>query len=326
MPVAEMKKVIVVGGLNTDIIARGVDALLKPGELTRSGELVIGPGGKSRNIAQMIATYQPQLSVHMIGKTARDAYGLWQSPYLALQQAGVCVDAVEVLPESDGRLPGIALIPVDTNGRNQIYCLPGVNDTLCEADIQQAKSLFEETGKAAGVLAISLEMPLVAAVSSLQLARRAGVRAVVDPGGISAAADHRAILEQEIFLLKPNQHEIAILSGTSVNDLESARAAARQLMDSFPIRNILVTNGARGSYLITRTTAEHLPVSAIGHRGDCDETGCGDQVTAVMAAEIALGTSLREAARRAMVAGLLQFQRIGISPVTSVDVNRNNAR
>ena len=48
-------KMIVVGGLNTDIVAAGVDTLLGPGELSRSGEIFIGPGGKSSNIARMSA-------------------------------------------------------------------------------------------------------------------------------------------------------------------------------------------------------------------------------------------------------------------------------
>lgn len=46
-------KAFFIGGLNTDIIATGVSTLLQSGELTRSGKLVIGPGGKSRNMAQM---------------------------------------------------------------------------------------------------------------------------------------------------------------------------------------------------------------------------------------------------------------------------------
>ncbi len=319
----DMKQVIVAGGLNTDIIAKGVDVLLGPGELTRSGELVIGPGGKSRNIAQMIAAYQPELSVHMIGKTARDPFGLWQVPYDALREAGVCVDAVQIRSvDETGLFPGIALIPVDTGGRNQIYCLPGINDTLSEEDILASEQLFGDTGRAGGVLAISLEMPIPAAVGALRLAGRTGVRSVVDPGGISPDADYRQILAQEISLLKPNEHEIEILTGKAVMDLASAAAAARALMGEFPVRNVLITHGANGSYLITETAEEHFPIPALERSGDCDETGCGDQVTAVMAAEMSSGAALRSAVAKAMLAGVLQFQRTGIDPVTADDVRR----
>ena len=69
------RRVIVVGGLNTDIVAAGVDELLGPGELSRSGELLIGPGGKSSNIARMCACLLGPDCVFMVGKTSRDPYG-----------------------------------------------------------------------------------------------------------------------------------------------------------------------------------------------------------------------------------------------------------
>ena len=77
-----MNKIIVIvpGGLNTDFIGLGVDKLLGPGELTLSGELRIGPGGKSRNIAQMTAGFLGRGTVAMIGKTTRDPFGFWNCP------------------------------------------------------------------------------------------------------------------------------------------------------------------------------------------------------------------------------------------------------
>lgn len=314
-----MSKIIVVGGLNTDIIARGVDKLLGVGELTRSGELVVGPGGKSRNIAQMIALYSDLHTVHMIGKTARDPYGLWEVPYQALQDAGVNVDAVEIV-EGTGMMPGIALIPVDKEGRNQIYCLPGINDSLSEKDIVRAQRCFAESGGEGGVLALSFEMPVSAAVGAVRMAARHGVKTVVDPGGITSREEYEEVFREDIYLLKPNEHEIAILTGMEVTDQKSAEEAGRFMMKNYPVRNVLITRGSKGSYLITPEEATHLPVVDLKATGDSDETGCGDQVTAVMASEIAFGTPLSEAARIAMIAGGLQFRRIGIQPVVKTDV------
>ena len=121
-------RMIVVGGLNTDIVAAGVDALLGPGELSRSGELLIGPGGKSSNIARMAACLLGERQVFMIGKTSRDPYGLWEVPVKALREAGVNTDHVAVEDrERSGKLPGVALIPVNRRGQNQIYCIPGIS-------------------------------------------------------------------------------------------------------------------------------------------------------------------------------------------------------
>lgn len=136
-------KIIVIGGLNTDIIGLGVNELLGPSELTLGGELVIGPGGKSRNIAQMIAAYLGVGTVAMIGKTCEDPYKIWQPPMEALKNAGVNTDFIKVLNYDDvGKFPGVALIPVDKNGKNQIYVLPGVNADFSQADLDDADTLF----------------------------------------------------------------------------------------------------------------------------------------------------------------------------------------
>ncbi len=316
----DLVKVIVVGGLNTDIIANGVSSLLNAGELTRSGQLVIGPGGKSRNIAQMIATYESKIEVHMIGKTVRDTNGLWQAPYKALQEAGVNVDAVDILNEEDGMAPGVALIAVDQNGRNQIYCLPGVNDTLCESDINKNAALFTETSSLNGVLTMALEMPKAAAESALSLAALKGLKTIVDPGGIQTNEDYTSLLNHKIYLLKPNEHEMEILSGEKITDLSSATLAARALLSKYPIENILLTHGKNGAYLINREISEHFPIPSVPQGSSCDETGCGDQVTAVMSAEISKGSSLGSAVKKALIAASLQFYRTGIHPVAIEEV------
>lgn len=86
-----MIKIIVPGGLNTDIIASGVSKLASRGELVVGEKLKIGPGGKSRNVAQMIAALTGGGTVAMIGKTAKDPLGLWKIPFNALTEAGVNV-------------------------------------------------------------------------------------------------------------------------------------------------------------------------------------------------------------------------------------------
>ena len=86
---------IVAGGINTDITALGVERLLHPGELTRSGRLLVGPGGKSCNLARMAAPLLAPRGVFIIARTCRDPYGLWRVPLQALRDAGVNTDFVK---------------------------------------------------------------------------------------------------------------------------------------------------------------------------------------------------------------------------------------
>ena len=122
-------KTIVIGSLNTDLVATGIKQFPKPGEHVYGKELLIGPGGKSRNIADMLAHLAPKDSVAMVGRTVKDPYGLWRQPMDALAKVGVNTDYVNVLEyEAVNKLPGIGLIRVDLQGNSQIFVLPGVSD------------------------------------------------------------------------------------------------------------------------------------------------------------------------------------------------------
>lgn len=314
-------RIIVVGGLNTDIVATGVDVLLGPGELSRSGDLYIGPGGKSSNIARMSASLLGPERITMVGKTSRDPYGLWEVPLKALREAGVNTDpiAVEDL-ERSGKFPGIALIPVNKQGENQIYCIPGINDDFSPADLDRAESIFEGSADK-GILALTLEMPLDTAAHAIRKAQEHRLRVVLDPGGINALQDVQGLLHAGIYCIKPNEHEAKILTGIEVVDSPTAERAAQTLL-ARGIKNVLITHGSKGAYLFTPETAEHIPVPTLGKETETDETGCGDQATAVLCAMSLLGKSIEDAARLAVCAGTLQFYRRGIHPVRSDELER----
>ena len=307
-------RIIVVGGLNTDIVATGVDALLGPGELSRSGELFIGPGGKSSNIARMSACLLGPECVFMVGKTSRDPYGLWEVPVRALRKAGVNTDHVVVEDlERSGKFPGIAIIPVNKQGENQIYCVPGINDDFYPSDLDRAEPLFEESADK-GILALTLEMPLDTAAHAIRKARSHRFRVVLDAGGINASQDVQGLLQAGIYCIKPNEHEAKILTGIDIVDLPSAKKSAQGLL-ARGIQNVLITHGSKGAYLFNRETAIHIPVPTLASKQETDETGCGDQATAVLCAETMRGKTIEEAARLAVYAGTLQFHRRGIQPI-----------
>lgn len=315
-------KAVFIGGLNTDIIATGVSTLLQSGELTRSGKLVIGPGGKSRNMAQMMAVYCGRDIVAMVGRTSKDPYNLWQVPCDALKKAGVITDYIKVMDMGEtGEFPGVALIPVNRKGENEIYCIPGINDDFCPADIDDAAPLFKSAAKNDGILAMSLELPLETAVYATKMAIALGLKVVVDPGGIEKGIDYAPLLKNAIYLLKPNEHEAEILTGIAVKDMASAGRAA-EIFFAMGIQNVCVTHGSKGAYLFTGRNKIHLPASQKPEAGQCDQTGCGDQTMAVLCSEIISGRDLTDACRIAMIAGALQYSRIGIQPVTRAEVEQ----
>jgi len=306
--------IIVPGGLNTDIIGFGVKKLLAPGELTLGGELRIGPGGKARNMAQMAAAYLGEGKVAMIGRSSRDPFGLWKIPIRQLEKAGVDTAHIKILDfeESGRKYPGIALIAVDEQGNNQIYVLPGVNEDFSREDVDEARELFEETGTQK-ILLLALEIPMETAKYCLDKAASNGIRVILDPGGISGPVDE--LIDERIFLLKPNEHEARILTGQEVIDFDSARKASELLL-SKGVQNVFITHGAQGAFLFNKDVSLHIRIPEAEDPGVHDETGCGDQVTAIVASCLAEGRDLIESAELAVKAGTLQFYEAGIQPIS----------
>ncbi|MBN2026029.1 MAG: bifunctional hydroxymethylpyrimidine kinase/phosphomethylpyrimidine kinase [Actinobacteria bacterium] len=306
---------IVIGGLNTDIVALGVDRLLSPGELTRSGRLLIGPGGKSCNLARMSSPLIAPRRVVMVGRTSRDPFGLWRVPLDALAGEGVNTDFVKVDDfEGAGGYPGVALIPVTQHGENQIYCVPGINDSFLPRDMDAASQLFT-TRNGERMLALTLELPLQTAAHAMRMAVSSGMKVILDPGGINEGEDYRGLLGLGPYLLVPNEHEARILTGIEVTGMASAREAAHALF-AMGAANVVLTHGERGAYVFDGARERHIAAPPTGASGTADATGCGDQVTAVLCAEILLGVSVMEASEAAVLAGTLQYHRPGIQPVT----------
>lgn len=307
---------VVIGSLNTDLIATGIKQFPKSGEHVYGKELVIGPGGKSRNIAQMIACLSPANSVAMVGRTVKDPYGLWQPPVDALIEAGVSTDYITIADYSETKkLPGIALIPVDQQGNNQIFVLPGVSDDFSAQDIDDAVKLFKQVSKNSGVLVLTLECPFSTAKYAVKLASQLDIKVLFDPGGLQRGDDITELINAGVYLIKPNEHEAKVLTGIDVVDFGTAQQAAVRLQEQ-GILNVLITVGSKGAYLFTEDTEEHIIVPDVEVADSSkDETGCGDQTMAGLAAFIQQGKGLSEAASLAVLTGTLQFYRAGIKPV-----------
>lgn len=308
-------KTIVIGSLNTDLVATGIKQFPKPGEHVYGKELLIGPGGKSRNIADMLANLAPRDSVAMVGRTVKDPYGLWRQPMDALAKIGVNTDYVNVLEYGEvNKLPGIALIPVDMQGNNQIFVLPGVSDDFSPADIDAAAELFKTVAANNGTLVLTLECPLDTAIYAVQQANKHSLKVMFDPGGIEADNDLSELIAAGIYLIKPNEHEAKILTGVDVTDFDTAKQAAEKLQE-LGVTNVLITAGVNGAYLFSEETQVHIPIPQVSAGTEKDETGCGDQTMAALCALLQDGRDVKEAAELAILAGTLQFHRTGIQPV-----------
>jgi len=273
-------RVTVVGALNMDLVV-GVPELPRRGQTVLGGNLQRLPGGKGAN--QAVAARRAGAEVRMVGAIGDDADG--RTLVATLRAEGIDVSDVSL---SDAPT-GAALICVDPNGENQIAVAAGANGALLPVS---------DAVVGADVVLVSLEVPMTTVVAMARGGHAAGAQIVINPAPAQPLPP--ALLELSPVLV-PNEHELAALAG--VHELAGAAAAVRRA-GAGPV---VVTRGSRGCALFdgTRHDIAAAPSQAV------DTTGAGDTFCGVLAAWLADGASLRDAARAANVAAALSIRRIG---------------
>jgi ribokinase len=266
-------RVVVVGSVNVDLVV-AVEQLPAAGETVTGGRFAQHGGGKSAN--QAVAAARLGADVAFVGAIGDDAMG--EGAVAALAAEGIDVSGVARLDAPTG----VALIVVDAAGENQIAVASGANAafTLAELDL---------TGD--GVVLLGNEVSDEVVERAARAANAAGWPVVLNP------APARALPDAALAVITPNASEAAQLTGE-----EEPEAAARVLVEQTGAA-VLVTRGARGALLLEpggepqRLDATEVDV--------VDTTGAGDTVNGALAAELAEGRSLADAARFALRAAAL---------------------
>ena len=172
--------------------------------------------------------------------------------------------------------------------------------SICTAQLDACALLvLSDYGK--GVLTPDLAGNLIAA------AHAAGKPVIVDPKGRDYARYRGATL------ITPNRGELHQATGMPVDSDERIVLAARHLIDTCGIANVLVTRSEDGMTLVTGSgDVEHIPAAA---REVFDVSGAGDTVIATLACSLAAGASLSKAAKLANVAAGLVVGKVGTAVV-----------
>jgi D-beta-D-heptose 7-phosphate kinase/D-beta-D-heptose 1-phosphate adenosyltransferase len=140
----------------------------------------------------------------------------------------------------------------------------------------------------------------------------AGMRLVVDP----KSRDFRRYAGAD--LLTPNRGELAAATGIAGEDDDSVASAARQAMTAAKVGAVLATRGERGMTLVAGDVPPlHLSAEA---REVFDVSGAGDTVIAVLAAALAVGADLPQAARLANTAAGIATGKLGTAVVHAADL------
>jgi ribokinase len=279
--------VVIVGSVNADLVV-SVQSLPKAGETVTGGTFARHGGGKGAN--QAVAAARAGARVAMVGAVGADDLG--DEALRELAAEGIDVAAVARL---DSVPTGVAAIVVDEHGENLIAVASGANAELDAAIVEEAVARLIGRGSD-GVVLLSHEVPEAAVAAGIRAGREAGWHVVLNPAPARRLPD-----DIEGVVLTPNADEARVLGGE-----RDAEAAGRALAARTGAP-VLVTLGAAGALLLDGD-AERLPALAVEV---VDTTGAGDAVNGALAAQLAAGRPLRDAARFALAAAALSTRTAG---------------
>jgi len=289
-------KVVVVGSLNMDLVARA-QRLPRAGETLPGESFFTVPGGKGAN--QAVAVARLGGSVAMIGNVGDDDYG--RQLHRALYVEGIDCQGVSTCP---GVSSGVALITVDAASQNCIVIILGGNGLLTPQSVQRFDALLQ----AAEVVICQLEVPVDTVAWTLARARELGKQVILNPAPATAPlpADWFACIDY----LTPNESEAEALTGVAVTDQDSARRAGERLLQ-LGAGKVIITLGAQGALLITAQGHQHYPAPVVQ---PLDTTAAGDTFIGGFAAGLVRGLEEGEAIAFGQRAAALSVTRAGAQP------------
>lgn len=261
----------------------GVGLTFEVERVPEQGETVVGRafrvdhGGKGSN--QAVGAARLGTDVELLTAIGEDAFGAGALALWAAEGVGARAVARVALPTMAGA------ILVDAEGENRIVIAQGALSALMPEHVDA----FAPAIAAADVCLVQLEIPVETAHRALEVARREGVRTVLNPAPAPRAPLPAGMLEL-VDHLTPNESEAAALG-------ETVDGAG----------HVVLTLGAEGA----RCGAERVPAFPAAV---VDTTGAGDAFNAAFAVSLAEGYPEAEAVRWGCAAGAHMVEHAGVIP------------
>ncbi len=147
----------------------------------------------------------------------------------------------------------------------------------------------------------------------IAIARKAGVKVVVDPARISNFGRYRGAS-----VLTPNRYEAELASNVKIIDDASMERAAREIMQTSQADAVVITLDKEGAFFLQRDgQPTRIPTRP---RLVYDVAGAGDEVLAMLSVAMGQGISIQQAVELANVAGGLEIERFGVAPISRGDI------
>lgn len=286
------KSILVIGSSNTDMIIKS-ERFPDPGETILGGDFYMLPGGKGAN--QAVAAARLGGEVSFICRVGDDLFG--KRSIQVYEEERISTDNIIVDPKERS---GVALISVNGDGENKIVVASGANNGFKEEEIENVYKIISRSD----YVIMQLEIPVSIVGKIIQFSKQTDTNIILNPAPAQKLPDW---FFEDLFLVTPNETETEILTGINVSDELTAKKAALWFQNK-GVRNVVITLGKNGSYLVTSNEAYAISTPNVN---TIDSTAAGDVFNGALAVALANGQSFKEAVNFASIAAALSVKKIG---------------
>ena len=253
-----MSKIAVIGSNMVDLITY-IDRMPAQGETLEAPGFALGCGGKGAN--QAVAAAKLGAEVLMLTKVGDDLFA--DNTLANFQRFGIDTRYVQRAP---GVSSGVAPIFVQADSHNSILIVKGANAHLAPADIDVAAQALRECS----LIVLQLEINVDTVYYAIEFGRAHNIPVLLNPAPALAGLSREYLAHLDF--LVPNESELALITGQTVDSPASAHKAAQTLVAS-GIRHVIVTLGQQGALYVGEEGEFQIPGLSVAAR---DTTGAGD--------------------------------------------------
>ena len=287
-----MKKIIVIGSSNVDMVVR-TSHLPAPGETILGGEFFMNQGGKGAN--QAVAIKRLGGNLIFMAKLGNDVLGRQSVGYFKKEG----IDTRYIALDEDSA-SGVALISVDDHAENSIVVASGANMLLNEQDVDK---MLEEMCEG-DILLMQLEIPLQTVEYAARKAFGKGVKVVLNPAPARSLPKE---LFRHLYIVTPNRIEAEMLTGIKIANDADVEKVAEEIC-AMGVKNVIITLGSKGCLIREEGVSYRIDAFKVE---PIDTTAAGDTFNGALCVGLSEGMDLKQAAVMASKASSIAVTRMG---------------
>lgn len=287
-----MKKIIVIGSSNVDMVVR-TSHLPAPGETILGGEFFMNQGGKGAN--QAVAIKRLGGNLIFMAKLGNDVLGRQSVGYFKKEGIDTRYTALD-----EDSASGVALISVDDHAENSIVVASGANMLLNEQDVDK---MLEEMCEG-DILLMQLEIPLQTVEYAARKAFGKGVKVVLNPAPARSLPKE---LFRHLYMVTPNRIEAEMLTGIKIANDADVEKVAEEIC-AMGVKNVIITLGSKGCLIREEGVSYRIDAFKVE---PVDTTAAGDTFNGALCVGLTEGMDLKQAAVMASKASSIAVTRMG---------------